>query len=257
MGLFSQKIYRKYYKFQNMLADVGGLIKGLIALAIIFNNFFSEKVFYNEIINENIHSLFVPGVELKHKDKMKEFENEKAKNECVQGAPSVKKGVKIEKKKIELPNLKNNGEKKKTTPPVKGIKDEFKHQPVPDSKTNENHHRTNDDQTLKLEFKSVNTEKMLISIKDPKDLKSKLVKNERQAENSIEKVDFNLFAYIFPKFCFGNKSRTRKHLELHYKFRSVIDHQMDVITILTKLNLVDKVNYILCGLRRRIFSKLL
>ncbi len=129
---------------------------------------------------------------------------------------------------------------------MNGIKGDYDHEPIPDSDSN-SPQRNNNQQTLKSELKNVN-EKMLFS-QTPKDQRGAkdTLRPEKQVKSAVEKLDFSCLAYILPQCCFSKNSRTRRHLELHSKFRKVIDLQMDVMTILTKLHLIDKVNYILCG----------
>jgi hypothetical protein len=43
MYQLKQKFMRKFYKAQNMMADLGGLLKGVLMLATILNFYFSEK----------------------------------------------------------------------------------------------------------------------------------------------------------------------------------------------------------------------
>jgi hypothetical protein len=50
-----QKIYRKYYKLQNMIADLGGIIKALLLAASVINYIFCKWTYLEELINYNIN----------------------------------------------------------------------------------------------------------------------------------------------------------------------------------------------------------
>jgi hypothetical protein len=55
-----KKVYqRKYYKAQNMIADLGGLFKGILLLAAIINYYFSERLYFHELIEYNSNSVIV------------------------------------------------------------------------------------------------------------------------------------------------------------------------------------------------------
>lgn len=56
MHQLKQKFMRKFYKAQNMVADLGGLLKCVLMLGSILNYYFSEKLYYNQIINSNIYN---------------------------------------------------------------------------------------------------------------------------------------------------------------------------------------------------------
>jgi hypothetical protein len=49
-----QKYFRKYYKAQNMIADLGGIIKSILVLAMLLNYYFEQKYYYLDLINSNI-----------------------------------------------------------------------------------------------------------------------------------------------------------------------------------------------------------
>jgi hypothetical protein len=59
-----KEIYeRKYYKLQNMLADLGGLVNALITILLNFNLYFSNKTFFNKIIDFNSYSLYIKSID--------------------------------------------------------------------------------------------------------------------------------------------------------------------------------------------------
>jgi len=62
MGSIKQVYNRKYYKLQNMLADLGGLVKALITITLNLNLYFSNKTFFNKVIDANINSLYIKSI---------------------------------------------------------------------------------------------------------------------------------------------------------------------------------------------------
>jgi hypothetical protein len=52
-----QKFQKTYYKCQNMLADLGGLFKGILVIASLMNYYFSQKLYMRSIIFSNSNSL--------------------------------------------------------------------------------------------------------------------------------------------------------------------------------------------------------
>jgi hypothetical protein len=51
-----KKIYRSYYKLQNMIADLGGITKGLIMIATFINTFITQTMYYESIIINAAHN---------------------------------------------------------------------------------------------------------------------------------------------------------------------------------------------------------
>jgi hypothetical protein len=59
MHILKQNIKKNYYKFQNMLADLGGLYKAVLTIATFFNSYFSDRFYFNDIIEKNLKSLTI------------------------------------------------------------------------------------------------------------------------------------------------------------------------------------------------------
>lgn len=57
MHILRQKIKKNYYKFQNMLADLGGLYKAILTIITFFNGYFSDRFYFNDIIESNLDSM--------------------------------------------------------------------------------------------------------------------------------------------------------------------------------------------------------
>ena len=67
-------------------------------------------------------------------------------------------------------------------------------------------------------------------------------KNFRKMTFAIDKMGL-----ICPMCCFGKNSQTRKQIDSYFKFKQLIDDQMDILTILKKFNSIDKINYFMSG----------
>ncbi len=52
---------------------------------------------------------------------------------------------------------------------------------------------------------------------------------------------------LFPICCLGRDSLVRKQLTEYFKFKQIIDNQMDVLNIIEKINIIDKINFLLLG----------
>jgi hypothetical protein len=52
LSVYKNYYFRNYYKAQNLLADVGGIIKAILMVAGMVNSFFTNKMFYFEIGNK-------------------------------------------------------------------------------------------------------------------------------------------------------------------------------------------------------------
>jgi len=55
MDKYNNFYFRKYYKIQNFLADVGGIVKGLLLISGFVNYLFSEEFFYVDLVNSLYH----------------------------------------------------------------------------------------------------------------------------------------------------------------------------------------------------------
>ncbi len=62
-----------------------------------------------------------------------------------------------------------------------------------------------------------------------------------------KKFRINCCGYLLPAFCFKKNSQTSRQLQLHKKFRDIINGHLDILNISKKLHTVDKHNYVLCG----------
>lgn len=57
MNVLRQIINKNYYKFQSMVADIGGLLKATFTILTFINSYFSDRLYFHEVIEENINSM--------------------------------------------------------------------------------------------------------------------------------------------------------------------------------------------------------
>jgi hypothetical protein len=201
MHILKQNIKKSYYKCQNMLADLGGLFKAVIALTTFLNSYFCNKIYYNKLIEENIESLLEP----------QQNNLSKAKN------------------------LKSN-----LDPEQHGISNFVNSQQMINfniSKSNIIIFK-NKEETIKN--KIISTPNNLSKIRENKSM---------MYEKGCYKLNF--FQMILPIIFFANSSRNKKFLKMHFRLRSYIDRQLDVINLFKKLNCVDKISLMLTGQENR------
>lgn len=55
--ILKQVVKKDYYKFQNMIADIGGLLKATLTILTLFSNYFSERMYFKNIIDVNMNSM--------------------------------------------------------------------------------------------------------------------------------------------------------------------------------------------------------
>jgi len=57
MDRLKKKFYRKYYKAQNMIADLGGVIKGFVLISSLIYYFIKENLFFHDLMKANENSI--------------------------------------------------------------------------------------------------------------------------------------------------------------------------------------------------------
>jgi hypothetical protein len=219
MHSMKKNVKKNYYKFQNMLADLGGLMKGILTVAGVINMYFSDKLYFNFIINQNLNSL----VELKSNQQEKNQDNKS--------------------KFFEKSTLNNNH------PSEFILKDD-----ISKNENSEFHNNNylsynnamknlNNQEDKTKQSNSVNQSKNIVPIKIkvtplPKNLLSK---------NYMNQIKFGYDELIFPAWCLSKKSKARKNLNFHNKLCELINNKFDMSNLFNKLCNVDKLEYIMCG----------
>lgn len=260
MNVLKKVITRRYYKFQNMLADLGGLLKGCISIAVIINWYFCNKQYYNEIINASINSL----LDKKHSFNTSASINKKSgiipsssvNNNCTKKSDQPKSSVnsmkitsKIEEEPIELENF-SEKETVKNYPrnsQANFTKNEMQEEPV-DLELSPKGER----KYSKYSIITSNTERFTLNKLDKMDKSEKSspsFNSKLFSDKNYRKSKFFLSfsEYLFPLCCFGKNSPRNRKLRIHYKYRAIILKQFDVLNILPKLHDVDKISYIITG----------
>jgi hypothetical protein len=73
MDKYNNFFYRKYYKCQNFLADLGGIIKGLLIIGYCINYLISEEFYYMDLV-ESLFGVKIISESERRKRKMKKDE---------------------------------------------------------------------------------------------------------------------------------------------------------------------------------------
>jgi hypothetical protein len=244
MGFLKQSINRKYYKVQNMLADLGGLLKALITIAFNINLYFSDKTFYNKIIDANINSLYIKSIK---KSLLLEFVGGEGKKRGSTYPVSAMADQKDEKNKNETFNIDSE----------KGSPKKFMNNKTFVSEIGQPSERVpvRDDMTLKSELRNSYTKNVELSkcseTEKPKENQLNNLPNTVQLKRNSS-VTYNAFkidfaGYLFPQFCFKKNSRIDRQLQLHSKFSKIINEQLDILTVTKKFHIIDKINYVISG----------
>jgi hypothetical protein len=216
LGTMKKVIQKKYYKFQNMLADLGGLLKGVITIASLINTYLCDRVYFLQLINPVINNL------VENNDEKKKTNPTKVPRGDNKSISSISSLAKLSSKRLKnSPTF--SPQKGKSSSTFSEIEFDLKGSPPTKNKNYKN------------SFPSP-----LIGIKTPLD-----------KEYRKTKLVLNWAALFFPLTCFNKFSANRKQLTLYFKFQSIINDQLDVITYLNKFHLVDKLNYIIGGSKLR------
>jgi hypothetical protein len=269
MGSIKQIYNRKYYKLQNMLADLGGLMKALITITLNINLYFSNKTFFNKVIDANINSLYIKSIRKslltdvvggEGKKRGTVFMDSQGKNRSCDQQDQESKTEKGQKEDDvtydpkyydQGKNDQDQGSPKKLMHNNKTFVSEIgyvsERVPVKDEMTIRSDARsarpTSNIELGKLsngETAKGNQEEQLAVLPSSVQLK----KNRNVVFNNFK---INFCGYLFPGCCFKKGSQTSKQLELHSKFSDIINQHMDILNISKKLHTVDKINYVLCG----------
>lgn len=209
MNVLKQKVKKNYYKFQNMLADIGGLYKAMLTLITFFNGYFSDRYYLNEIIEKNIDSmskkkctsLIAPITILNNDPK---FSNSKMLN--------------LEQSQNNLMYLQKN-------------------------KAYFNNKRYSSRQ---IEFftpeKNRNTLNIISNIESNN---TTPVKNNDVSTESYSKK--NCPQIICPNWCFNSNSTSGKKLAMTGRFKKFMTDQLDIVKFFHNMNNFDKICIMLTG----------
>jgi hypothetical protein len=214
MHPMKKNVKKNYYKFQNMLADLGGLFKGVLTIASVINMYFSDKLFYNFIINQNSYSLFEQN--LNQPEKNQEIKN-KIYEKTTPNNNSSGFILKEENSKIEQ-NLNNNY----VNYDVKNFK--------------------NQEEVSQSKLSKFPIVKLKVEASPSSDSK-------KNYSARIFKDNFKLGydELIFPSWCLSKDSKAKKNLNIHNRLSNLIKNQFDMSSIFSRLCNIDKLEYIICG----------
>jgi len=216
---------KNYYKFQNMLADLGGLLKGIHTIAAFINLYFSNKLYYDSIICENTHSL----LENSSYQNQKNNDDIKINEKSIQNIRSTGFNLNEGNSKIDnIPNLTNNY-----------VNFDISNQNI---KANEQYRRS---KINKISTNGIKLEPVSLIIK--KSYSTGILKE-------ILKIGY--YELIFPSWCLPNNSKAKKNIKLHKKVSDLIKLKFDISNMFSKFCNIDKLEYIICGEDMMSFRKL-
>lgn len=262
MGTIMIEYERKFQKIPNMLADFGGLM-GIVLF--ICNNivlFFSNQLFYNQIIDANIDSLYVKSIEKsllvnvvgglgKRRGTSSHLVYTQVENGLKNEKDQEVVKTQIHKKTSHVYNAHDNDEfeLQEVSPKKLVLRDQPDKQDL-SIHSIEDYNGSQRKANPKSEIELVNLSKRDDS--PGANFKSdNIVTSEAGLRNKtnveFRKFKINCCGYFFPTCCFRKKSQTFKQLSLHSKFSEMINEHMDILHISKKFHTLDKINYILCG----------
>jgi hypothetical protein len=232
MFTLKQTYLRRYYKAQNMIADLGGLIKGIIMIAVIMNYYVRDKLFIKKLVNKNISSYLSYNAMNKSVSLMTLINNYK------------------EKDNFEMLNINKSD--------IRNIKDETPHS-LSDVRDCAKIPVVNLKPTNRIQISSINLTNSAVrqdlSTKDKVDKKVIITQEALTTKNHVPlsatstpyKIELTNLEVILPSFCFGNNTIYKKNLMRLEMYRKLVESQLDVNYIITKLNMIDKLTYIFAG----------
>jgi hypothetical protein len=229
-----KQIYKKsYYKAQNMLADLGGLFKGIISLATILNYYFSDKNLYCNIINSNIHSYVSSDFSiLGHKPYIN---------------PENFSAQKVKGSTKDVYNYPSN------YPSNKIFLD------LSEKSSNDNLRRQTKFDINLLAKKRNSMYSSEIGINKESQIKEneiifkncKILKNQdiNECINNT-RFKFTIRKILLPLFCYRTRSPDKCNIKLFSKISDYVKKQLDVCNIVKNSNTLNKFNYVFTGERQ-------
>jgi hypothetical protein len=208
MFVLKQKIKKNYYKFQNMLADLGGLYKAILTIVTFFNGYFSDRFYFNEIIEKNIDSM-------SQKNSSSILEASVPKLNFEQKYSNM---INLEQSQNNLLNLNVN----KTVVANKKFS------------------------TAQVEFITPEKTKNTLSIiKIQESINNTPVKDNKIISENYNKLKCH--EIILPIWCFNSKSNSGQNLKMLRKFKNFVINQLDIVKFFEKINNFDKICLMLTG----------
>jgi hypothetical protein len=207
MNDLKQKIRKNYYKFQNMLADLGGLYKAVLTIITFINGYFSDRFYFNEIIERNINS-------------MSENSNNKSniihKPDFITGTSLVNLGQ-SQNKLLNLNNLNKDNQI-------------F----IARGNSENNSDDINNKEPIKNHFS-------LNKINHPKN------DNFEKIEKKYSIKNLKFLQNTTPLSCNKIKSSSSQKFKMHNKFKNFVINQLDIVNLIIKINNLDKICNIVAG----------
>jgi hypothetical protein len=208
MHVLKQKIKKNYYKFQNMLADLGGLYKALLTIITFFNGYFSDRFYFNEIIEKNLGSMSEKNYTSNTVTPMPKIELGNSNTNIINLGQSQNNLLNLNINKTIMGNKFNTIRQLDNTPEKK---------------------KKNSFSIIKMQESKFTTPS-----KDDK-------------KTTINLIKLKSREIVTPVWCCSAKKTSGKNLRMHQKFKNFVKKQLDISCIFEKLNNFDKISLILTG----------
>ena len=223
MHILKQIYLRKFYKVQNMIVDLGGLIKGIILMATILNLYTRDKLFYKKIMNKNIHSY-------------SSLKNDHINKSLVTLLNNFK-----DKENLNMNNKSDTKNLKEETPDsLLNIKTAQIQQNLTKKNLINNFYVFN-----KLEISPIKTDTG--NKVDTKIVPHEILVSKQFGNATLGKIKLSKLELILPFFCISKFKNPSKTLLIMEMLRKSLEETLDVNQIISKLNMVDKLTYIVAG----------
>jgi hypothetical protein len=229
MDSLKKKFIRRYYKAQNMIADVGGIIKGFILISSFFYYFFKENMFYIDLINSDIERIM-------SLDSKEDGDHRK---------PKILKKIKKGKGAIKM-NLKESNNDNQILSSTDKINNNIL------SSENINYDSSKDLQKfhVKKVMKKINTDKVyeesirkIIPLNEGLRTKDIKIEFDPSSKKECKSLNLSFFEIINPFSCFNQSQNYKQFIDLI----KIIESELEIRNILIKLNMIDKLTFIFTG----------
>jgi hypothetical protein len=207
---------KSYYKAQNMLADMGGILKGLISLAAVLNYYTSMKLYYLTIITQNIGFL---------------IHNQPKTNKKL-----VPESPRKEKKELN-PEKIHDTEQINLSPPSHDVKSILK----------------NRNNVNKSEMKSIEAKSITFSPTSKRNPQSLSASYSDKIKTTKKK--FSLKEILCAPCCLASKASSKNNAILFARLQQRVKEDLDISNLISKLNTVDLINFIIFGKPKPEFVK--
>ena len=231
-------IVRKYYKFQTLCADIGGLIKVIFTLGQTLNYICNSNIYFFKLINENIDNYFQNG-----KDNLHKFRSHSKNNSCVTPKDTIHPHFLRSNNFLTASYIFNCNINQQAKSKTNSINESFSKV----IKTNNNNTPNKSEQAVD----KMNNSDSVMNV----NLKRMTTNSEKNSKltfnNTLKKLELdhcfwycNPCLFIMPS---KYKNSTNKKIRLVSRLEAILFKQLDISSFIRMCNLFDKVVYCFIG----------